>query len=289
MKLFHSDKDICLRLRVSYENQERLKAHIDTSFAPLFTLKRDQFFNVRFEYKTFTCTYQGKKQDFSYKDIKRIETITDGLVIYLNNYKYISIATENVEEHNSELYDIVAFLKRNNRRIFSEIAEISYPDDADDRYISEREPISKIAFELSDKEISRLLWYDYLINEKMLALIIPIIAGFLVAIVLQNIWIAILPGFLLILAIVLTVMFFENKDSYVRNHQGLLCALIYDDLLVIRLHNTDLELEYNTMKRLKNAMGLWRVKSGEFFILALPIRVEEENAPFFNTLYQKIK
>ncbi len=289
MKLFHNDKDICMRLCVSYENQERLKAHVDTSFAPLFALRYNQFFNIRFEYKTFTCTCQEKKQDFSYKDIKRIETMADGLIIYLNNDKYVSIATENVEKHNSELYDIVAFLERNNRKIFSEIAEISYPDDADNRYVSDREPISKITFELSDKEINRLLWYDYLINEKMLALIIPIIVGLLVAVVLQNVWIAVLAGFVLILTIVLTIMFLEHKDSYIRNHQGLLYALLYDDLLVIRLHNTDLELEYNSMKRLKTVFGVWRIKSGNFFVLTLPKRIEEENASFFNALYQKIK
>ena len=58
MKLFYSDKDICMRLRVSYDNQERLKPHIARSFAPLVTLKRDQFVDVRFEYKTFPCPYQ---------------------------------------------------------------------------------------------------------------------------------------------------------------------------------------------------------------------------------------
>ena len=288
MKLFYSDKDICMRLRVSYDNQERLKPHIARSFAPLFVLKRDQFFNVRFEYKTFTCTYQRKKQEFSYKDIKKIETITDGLILYLNSDKFISIATEKVEKHNSELYDIVAFLKRYNRRIFSEREEIAYPDDAEGRYRRDKEPISKITFELSEKEISRLLWYDYLIDEKMLALILPIFVGLFVAVVLQNIWIAILAGFVLILTVILTVMFLEHKDSYVRNHQGMLYALLYDDLLVICLHNTDLELEYNTMKRLKNAMGLWRMKSGNFFVLTLPKRIEKENTSFFTSLYQKI-
>lgn len=289
MKLFYSDKDICMRLRVSYENQERLKAHIDTAFAPLFALKRDQFFNIRFEYKTFTCTYQGKKQECSYKDIEKIETITDGLIIYLNDDKYVSIATENFEKHNSELYDTVAFLKRYNRRIFSEREEIAYPDDAGGRYRSDKEPISKINFQLSEKEISRLLWYDYLIDEKMLALIFPIFIGLLAAVILQNLWIAILAGFVLILTIILTVMFLEHKDSYIRNHQGLLYALLYDDLLVIRLHNTDLELEYNTMKRLKKTMGLWRMKSGNFFVLTLPKRIEKENASFFDALYKKIE
>ena len=289
MKLYYSDKDICMRFRVSCENQERLKTHIDQSFAPLFTLKCDQFFNIRFEYKTFTCTYQGKKQEFSYKDIKKIETVTDGLIIYLNDAKYVSIATESFEKHNSELYDVVAFLKRYNRRIFSERAEITYPDDAEGRYKSDKEPVSKITFELSEKEIARLLWYDYLIDEKMLVFIIPIFVGLLVAVILQNVWIAILAGFMLILTMNLTVMFLEHKDSYIRNHQGQLHALLYDDLLVIRLHNTDLELEYNTMKRLKNIFGLWRMKSGNFFVLTLPKRIEEQNASFFDTLYQKIK
>lgn len=285
MKLFYSDKDICMRLRVSYDNQERLKLHIDQSFAPLFALKRDQFFNIRFEYKTFTCTYQGKKQEVSYKDIKKIETITDGVIIYLNDDKYVSIATENFEKHNSELYDIVAFLKRYNHRIFSERKEIAYPDDAEGRYRSDKEPISKITFELSEKEISRLLWYDYLIDEKMLALILPFFVGIFVAVVLQNIWIAILAGFVLILTFILTVVFLQHKDSYIRNLQGLLYALLYDKLLVIRLHNTDLELEYNTMKRLKTVFG----KSGNFFILTLPNRIEKENISFFDVLYQKIK
>ena len=289
MKLFYSDKDICMRLRVSYDNQERLKLHIDQSFAPLFALKRDQFFNIRFEYKTFTCTYQGKKQEVSYEDIKKIETITDGLIVYFNNGKYISIATENFEKHNSELYDIVAFLKRYNRRLFTEREEIEYPDDAEGRYRSDKEPISKIAFELSEKEITRLLWYDYLIDEKMLAFILPIFVGLFVAVVLQNKWIAIWAGFVLILTVILTAMFLLHKDSYIRNHQGLLYALLYDDLLVIRLHNTDLELEYNTLKRLKNAMGLWRMKSGNFFVLTLPNRIEKENISFFDALYQKIK
>ena len=289
MKLFYSDKDICMRLRVSYDNQEKLKTHVDQSFIPLFALKRDQFFNIRFEHKAFACSYQEKKQEYSYKDIKKIETVTDGLIIYLNNDKYISVATEITEKHNSELYDAVAFLKRYNRRVFSKRAEISYPSDADARYKKCEEPISKITFELSDIEIKHLIWYDYLIEEKMLTLIVPIFVGLSVAVILQITWIAILSGIVLVLTLILTVMFLERKDSYIRNHQGLLYALLYNDLLVIRLRNTDLELEYTTMKRLKNMAGLWRMKSGNFFVLTLPERVAKENASFFDALYEKIQ
>ncbi len=44
-------------------------------------------------------------------------------------------------------------------------------------------------------------------------------------------------------------------------------------------------LDYSTMKRLKNAIGLWRMKSGNLFVLTLPKRIEKENASFFDALY----
>ena len=123
----------------------------------------------------------------------------------------------------------------------------------------------------------------------MLTLIIPVIIGFLIAIFLQNIWIAILSGFVAILILILTVMQLKHKDGYIQNHQGRLHALLYDDLLVIRLRNTDLELEYHSMKHLKNLFGLWRMKSGNFFVLTLPKRIEEENPLFFKELSNKVK
>lgn len=289
MNLFHSDKDICLRIRVSYENQEKLQAKTPISYHPLFLLKHDHSFNIKFEYKSFTCSYQGKKQVILYSDIEKIETVTDGLVIYFTNGKYISIATENFEKHNSVLYDIVVFLKRHNRRIFSEREEIVYPDDITERYNSEKEPIATISFELTKQEIARLLWYDYLIDEKMLTLIIPVIMGYLVAILLQNVWIAILSGLATILILFFTVMYIWHKDGYLQNHQGRLYALLYDDILVVHLRNTDLELEYHAMNRLKNLFGLWRMKSGNFFALTLPRRIEAENPLFFGELYNRVQ
>ena len=287
MNLFHSDKDICFRIRVSHENQEKLQAQILSSASPLFSLKRDHFYSIRLEYKSFACTYQGKKQEFSYRDVEKIETVTDGLIIYLSNGKYVSIATEAFEKHNSELYDIAVFLKKHNRKRFFEREKIVFPDDTSERYTSEKEPIAKISFELSGQEIAHLLWYEYLIDEKMLALIIPTMIGFFLAIVLQNVWIAILSGFVTILMLPLLSMHLKYKDSYIHNHQGRLYAFLYDDLLVVRLHTTDLELEYHSMTRLKNLFGLWRMKSGDFFVLTLPKRIVEENALFFDELYKK--
>ena len=289
MKYFYSDKDIVLRIRVSYENQEKLKALVSTSASPLFLLKRGQFFNIRFEYKSFTCSYQGEKQEFSYRDVDKIETVADGLIIYLGYGKYISIATENTEKHNSELFDIAAFLKRHNRRIFSEREEIAYPEDAAERYNGDKEPVAKISFELSGREISRLLWHDYLIEEKMITLIAPIVIGFILSIILQNVWLAILSGFVTVLILIITVMQLEHKEGFIQNLKGILQALLYDDLLVVRLRHTDLELEYHSMRRLKNFFGLWRMKSGNFFVLTLPERIEKENKLFFSEIYNRIK
>ncbi len=288
MGLFHSDKAICLRLRVSFENQRILCDHIDAPYAPLFQIKQNQFYNIRFEYKDFTCTFQSKKQKFTYEDIQKIATIHNGLIIYLNNNLYLSIATENYERHNSELLDVVMFLKRHCRGVFVETEEILFPENEDSRYKSNQEPISQISFELSDKEIRHLLWYDYLISEKMLIQFIAIVIGALVSILLKNLWLAILTCTTIVLTLVLTIMFIKEKDRYAKNFQGILYLMMYDKVLVVRLHYTDIDLEYNTMKKLKNKCGMWRIKSGDFFILALPKRLENESSSFFNELYSKM-
>ena len=88
---------------------------------------------------------------------------------------------------------------------------------------------------------------------------------------------------------ILTVMFLQEVDGYVKNHQGSLSALLFNNLLVVRLHNTDLDLEYRTMQPKIPFFGLWRMKSGKFFVLTFPIRLEEEHTLFFETLYKKIK
>lgn len=290
MRSYYSDKKVCFRIRVSFENMERMKPHIDTSYVPLFALKKDKYYSLRFEYKIFTCSHQGKKQEFSYNDIKRVETQADGLIIYLTNGAYLSISTEKSENHNTELYDIVKFLKKYCRKAFFEIEEISYPEDETSRYQAKEEPISKISFVLSDKEISKLLWYDYLIDERMLIFVVLTAISLLIAVIIKNIvFFAVFAVIITIPSVSPTVMFWRNTEGYVKNHRGELYALMYDDLLVIRLRDTDLELEYATMKRLKSFFGLWRMRSGDFFVLTLPKRIVMDNISFFDQLDKKVK
>lgn len=288
MSLFHSRGSISLKIKISYENQDKMNRQALNSFLPLFNLKRDEIFSVCFENKLFTCTYKGKRESFSYKSILKAETNKDGIIIYLDNQRYISVATDKTEKHNSQLYDIVLFLKCRCRKAFLRGEEIQYPDLEDGRYKSCKEPVDKISFTLSHKELRRIIRYDYLIGEGTIARAIPIIIGASVSLLLQSIWLAILSAIVLVISVVLTVMYVKESKGFIKNHQGLLHAFLYDDLLVIRLSNTDLELEFEAMKRLKSIWGLLRIKSGDFFALTLPLRVEKENPAFFEALYSKI-
>lgn len=134
-----------------------------------------------------------------------------------------------------------------------------------------------------------MLWYDYFFEEPMLPLIIPIFIGILIAIIIKSLWLIVFPSLLTILVTVLTYNFKKERVAYLNNHNGLLYAFMYDKVLIIRLRNTDLELEYDSMKRKKSLLGLWRMKSGNFFVLTLPKRIEKENELFFKKLYEKIK
>ena len=60
--------------------------------------------------------------------------------------------------------------------------------------------------------------------------------------------------------------------------------LIFEDLLVVRLRHTDLELEYDSMRRKKTVFGLWRLKCSGFFTIILPNRIVNENSAFFDTI-----
>lgn len=288
MNYFVVNKNICMRIRVSCENQELMRKYADRSYTPLFELKGEQILALKFEYNSFTCTYNTKKQEFVYKDIKKIETHTDGIIIYLNNGTYLSIATERCEKHNSELYDIVVLLKRRCHRVFAKGDKIIYPDYDSGRYVTNKEAIAQIPFTLSEKEIKRDLWYDYLIQERMSIFTVVILIALISAVITQNILIMAGALPIIIIDIILTVLWAKDIDGYIKNHQGQLYLFLYDEVLVVRLHSTDLELEYSTMKRKRDFFGLWRMKSGNFFVLTLPKRVVKENPLFFEELYRKV-
>lgn len=85
MNLFYSDKNIRLRIRVSFENQERMRKYTDLSVTPSLQLKNNDYYTICFEYKSFYCKHKNKKIDFSYRDIVKIETQAEGIIIFLNN------------------------------------------------------------------------------------------------------------------------------------------------------------------------------------------------------------
>lgn len=290
MGLYYDDKKICFRIHVSYEDHNLLTKHIDEAFSPLFLLKEDEYFSLKFEYEKFCCSHLKTKQKFLYKDIQKVKTFVNGVIIYLNNGFCITIPVGNSEKYNTELYDIVELLKRRCRWKISVIDPISYPEDERDcRYKSDESPISQISFSLTDREIKGLLRYDYLFSEKMIIFIISSIIFLLLSVVLSSIVPLIIAVAIAVSGIVFSKEFYDTSDSYTKNHQGRLQMLMYNDILVVRLNSTDLELEYNSMKHKRNIFGLWRLKCSDFFTYILPSRIVDENPHFFDTLYTKIK
>ncbi len=284
----YNDKSMRFRLTVSFENQSCMDKHSKATATPLFRLKENECYSLEFLYESFSCSYLNTKKEFPYKDIQCIETYSDGIIIYLKDSLYISASVENSVNHNIELCDIITLLKKRCRRRFSVNAPILYPKrETDERYEPSRPPLRQISFSLTDTEIKRLICYDYLFGEKMIVFIIAAVV-FLLSAILLDIAMLIATVVFTVLCLVLSKSFFEESDEYVKNHLGVLQLLIFDELLVVRLRYTDLELEYNTVKRKKTAFGLWRLKCGDFFTLILPRRIVDENNDFFDLLYRKI-
>lgn len=289
MGLFYRREE-CFRIRVSFENQNIMMRHIDVSYSPLFTLKRDQFYLLKFENKVFTCTCLKTKQRFVYKDIQKIETKEEGVVIYLNDNHYIAIAAEHTERHNTELYDIVIFLKHRCRFRFHGKTKISYPEDEnEERYSSKKAPSMQMSYSLTDRELKWLVWYEFLFSDHNIIFIIGAVISILIAFLFRGAW--------LLVPIVAIVAFFvifgksllEEIEGYTQNHQGLLQMLLYDSLLIVRLRSADLELKYCSMKEVQTFLGLWHLNCGPFFTLVLPARLVKENPEFFAALYAKMK
>lgn len=291
MGVYYNDKNVCFRIRVSFENQNIMKRHTKDAFSPLFQLKQNEYYSLKFKYKNFVCSHLKTKREFLYKDIQSVEMFEDGIILYLKEGLYISISVENSEKHNTELYDIATFLKRRCRWRFPVNTPIFYPEeDIDSRYKSDKQPLLQISFSLTDRELKQLLWYDYLFSERMIVLIIAAIAFVLMAAVLWNVWLLVVAIGIAVFCVVLSKFsFFDMLDRYIKNHQGILQMLIFEDLLVVRLRHTDLELEYDSMRRKKTVFGLWRLKCSDFFTLILPNRIVNENSAFFEMLYSKIK
>ncbi len=291
MGLYYNDKNVCFRIRVSFENQNSMTKHINDTFSPLFQLKQNEYCSLKFTYENFVCSHLNMKRAFLYKDIQSVEVFEDGIILYLKEELYISISVGKNEKHNTELYDIVTFLKRRCRWRFSVNAPISYPEeDIDERYKSNKQPLWQISFSLTDRELKQLLWFDYLFGERMIVFIVAITTFLLMAAMLWNVWLLFVAGFFAILCFVLSKFsFFDTLDGYIKNHQGILQMLIFEDLLVVRLRHTDLELEYDSMRRKKSVFCLWRLKCDDFFTLILPNRIVNENTAFFEMLYAKIK
>ncbi len=283
-------KNVNFRITVSYDNQNRMKTHINDAFSPLFDLKNGEQYSLRFENANFVCSYSKTKREFLYRDIRNVVVISDGCILYLNNGTYLSVSVENVAKHNETLYDIVLLLKSRCRRRVLVREAIVFPEiESDGRYITDKEPLCQTEFSLTDFEIKKLLCYDYLFDDKMIVFLLAAAMFLVMSIVFRDVWVLLIAVVFLGIVVFLSRFFFEETNGYIKNHQGNLRLMLYDDLLVVRLCYTDLELSFDSMKRRKTMFGLWRLKCGDFFMFVLPIRIAKENPCFFDALYEKIK
>jgi len=290
VRLYYNNKNVCFRIRVTFENQNLMTQYIENTFSPVFQLKNHEHYALKFEYKKFFCSHLKTKREFLYKDIQRIEIIASGVIIYLKSKLYISISVGHSENHNTELYDIITLLKRRCPWRFKVKEPISYPEiESDYRYKTDKEPLLQTSFSLTDTEIKRLIWYNYLFGEKRIVFLVFVLTFALWAAVWQSLPLALIAVFGAVSGLVPSKFVLENRAGFIQNHQGQLHLALYDDLLVVRLRSTDLDLEYDSMKCKKSVFGLWRLKCSEFFVFILPNRVVKENPVFFDRLCAKIK
>ena len=289
MGLFYRREEECFRIRVSFENQNVMMKHIDASLSPLFTLKRDQYYTLKLAKKSFTCTCSKTKQQFDYKDIQKVKTIAEGVVIYLTDDRYIAIAAEHTERHNTELYDIVTVLKSRCRFRFHGKTKISYPEnETDERYSSKKPPLMHLSFSLTDGELKWLVWYEFLFGQKVIIILLVFAVPLLVEVITGGDWIWIPIAVLAALFLFFGWILYKMNKGFIENHQGLLQMLLYDSLMVVRLHSADLELKYRSMKDAQTFWGLWHLNCCPFFTLVLPARLVKENPEFFSELYAKM-
>jgi len=288
VKMHDSRKKICLRIVVSYENHSRMQKDLDAMGQPLFALRKNQQYSLKFEHKTITASFQKQKKVYSVKQIVKAETVDAGVRILLADGCCIGIAAENTEKHNTTLFDIVLWLKRYCGRRFSGKTPIVYPVEEDSgRYKSRHVPQQQLPFSLTDGEIRKILLYQLLIQKR--GILFAALTVFLLteAAVLGQIGILVMAAGFLTLGVIIGLLYFRSMAPFVQNHQGQLYLLQYETCLVVRLQVTDLELEYGEMKSLPDMLGLWRLQSGRFYTLLLPKRLKEENPYFFEALENK--
>ena len=69
MGLFYNDKNACFRIRVSFGNQNSMIRHVNGTFSPLFQLKQNEYYTLKFTYENFVCSHLKTRRGFLYKDI----------------------------------------------------------------------------------------------------------------------------------------------------------------------------------------------------------------------------
>lgn len=250
----------------------------------LFPLKADGFYAVRLLEDGILCRTEKQEITLSYGDVERAETLCEGVVLYLTDGRVLLLAFGEQEKYNIILCDAAYFLSKKLGKRFVRTEALAPPDteEEEERYQAKDAPYAEIAFTLEERELLRLVRYDYLIEERLwLPLLGVLVFG---TACLGTLWALLPTAFFLGVFLYYSYDFFRGCTGYLENHRGELLMRLYEKELVVCLRHTDLVLPYREAKEKRPLFGLWRRGFGKFFTLALPMRVVGENADFFKRL-----
>lgn len=284
-----SRKESSFRISVSYEDVQRFICAVDASYQPLFDFSQNVSVYFQIRGKQIVLRHGKTTVEKQYRDIRKAVVLGIGMVLYFKDGTYIPFAVRNEEKHNTTLFDIMLILRR--RCLFRcRIKEkLQYPEyeNCGDRYKTEEEPFVAISFTLADIEIDSLIMYERLITDKLLVYLLLAVIFLTLSVLLGNYWLLVV---VIIFAPIFAVMYFSSigeYENYRKNHQGRLSMLLYSDVVVIRLRYMDIDIEYKEIRKPHKLLCLWVLPAGDFYKMALPIRIVKDNKEFFDLLLKQ--
>jgi len=283
----HKESSFCIS--VSYEDAERFICTVDASYQPLFDFSQNVFVNFQIRGKQIVLKHGKTTVEKRYRDIKKTVVHGIGIVLYFKDGTYMPFAVRNDEKHNTTLFDIMLLLRRRCLLRYSIKENLKIPEyeNYGDRYKTAEEPFAKISFTLTDAEINSLIMYNSLISDNLIVYLILAVMFFVFSVLLDNFLLLIL---VVLFAAMFAAMYFSSKseyENYRQNHQGSLSMLLYSNAVVMRLRLLDIDIEYKEIRKTHKFLCFWVLPAGDFYKMALPIRIVKENKEFFDLLLKQ--
>ena len=284
----HRKRNEVFRLFLTDSDLQKLALKADPGKTPLWRSSNSRPVIVRLDNHGWRCSCNKTVTEGSYRNIARVETWKDGVILYTKNGGYLPLPVTAHEKHNTVLMDMILLLQSRCLFGFREKEAVEFPEQEsfDDRYHTEEVPKAVISFTLTEKELRRLCLWEYLIDD--LALLPLVLTTLWALFSLWSLWFLVPTALCLVLFGYLTYDHIRTIAGFRRNHEGSLSLMLYSRVLVYRLREVDIDLELEKLKKLAVIFGVWRIAHGNFFVLRLPARIVREEAAFFAQLRKSI-